>query len=145
MTKQRIVYGATSEWGTDGTTYTNVPECTALAVPNVEVEYLDATNLESPGGFREYIAGLQDAGTLEIPCGYSSDAYETAFGYQVAKTLVHFRTTLPLEDGQTSGDVFTFTAFVNPQLPTNAVGEIISMSLMLRISGQPTFTKGATT
>lgn len=142
-TKQRIVYGATSEWSTDGTTWANVPEAKGIAVPSPEQEYQDATNLESPGGYREFVAGLKDPGAVEIPCGYTSGGYETAHGYFTNGTLVHYRTTLPLEVGQSSGDVFTYTGFVTPQLETNEVGEIIGMNLAVKVSGQPTFTKGA--
>jgi hypothetical protein len=141
-TKQRIVYGASVEWGTDGSTWADVPECKGLAVPTIEIEYQDATHLESPGGFREYITGLKDAGAIEVPCGYSSAAYEDAHGYMSNGTLVYFQTTMPLETGQATGDVFAFTGYVVPKLETNAVGDIIGMMLAIRVTGQPTFTRG---
>jgi hypothetical protein len=142
-TKQRIVYGASSQWGTDGIAYTDIPEAKGIAVPTAEIEYQDATHLQSPGGYREFVPGLKDAGTIEIPCGYSSDAYELAHGYFTNGTLIHFKTTMPLETGQSTGDVFTFTGYVTPQLETNEVGDIVAMSLSVRTSGQPTFTKGS--
>lgn len=142
-TNQRIVYGATSQWGTDGTTWADIPECKGIAVPNIEIEYLDATHLQSPNGFREYVAGLKDAGTVEIPCGYTSAGYNEAHGYMSNGTLVYFQTTMPTESGQTTGDVFEFTGYVTPQLSTDGIGEIISMTLSIRISGEPTFTQGS--
>lgn len=141
-TKQRIVYGATSKWGTDGITFENIPECKGIAVPGVEVDYQEATHLQSPGGFREYVTGLKDAGSIEIPCGYSSGAYADAHGYMTNGTLIYFETTLPSETGQSSGDVFEFTGFVVPKLETNEVGDIISMNISVRISGSPSFTEG---
>ncbi|MBO9437336.1 hypothetical protein J7354_01555 [Sulfitobacter sp. R18_2] len=142
-TKQRIVYGATTEWSGDGgTTYTNIPEVKGLVVPETEIEYQDATNLDSVGGFREFIPGLKDAGEVTIPAGYTSDGYETAVGYQTAGTLVNFRTTLPVETGQATGDTFEFTGYISPALETNDVGDIIAMNLNIRTSGAVTFTKG---
>ncbi|MBN9674643.1 hypothetical protein [Salipiger bermudensis] len=141
-TKQRIVYGATTEWSTDGSTWANVPECKGLGVPTVEIEYQDATNFDSEGGYREYVAGLKDAGQITIPCGYTSAGYATAYGYMTAGTLVYFQTTLPLEEGQTTGDIFEFTGYVTPQLEQNEVGAIIAMNLAIRTSGAPTFTEG---
>lgn len=143
-TNQRIVYGASSEWGTDGTTYTDIPECKGIAVPVVEVEYQDATHLLSPGGYREYVAGLKDAGSISIPCGYSSAGYAAAHEYLTNSTLVYFKTTMPLETGQTVGDIFEFTGYVVPTLETDEVGAIISMTLNVRVSGQPTFTEATT-
>lgn len=141
-TKQRLVYGSTIEWSSDGTTFTNLPEAKALAVPETEQDYQDVTTLDSPNGFREYIPGLKDAGEISIECGYTSDAFETALGYQTNKTLVHFEVTLTPEPGVTGGDVFEFTAFVNPSLQSNEVGAPIGFTLNLRVSGAPTMTKG---
>lgn len=143
-TKQRIVYGATTEWSGDGgTTFTNVPECKGLVIPEVQVEYQDATSLDSQGGFREYVPGLKDAGEISIPCGYTSGAYADAEGYRAAGTLVHFKTTMPVETGQSTGDTFEFTGYISPALETNDVGDIIAMNLNIRTSGNVTFTEGA--
>ncbi|SDF91476.1 hypothetical protein [Alloyangia pacifica] len=143
-TKQRIVYGATSEWGTDGSTWENIPEAKGIAVPTVEVEYQDATHLGSPGGFREFVPGLKDAGSISIPCGYSSAGYAAAFDHMTNRTLVYFKTTMPLEEGQTTGDIFEFEGYVTPELNTDEVGNIISMNLAVRISGAPSFTEATT-
>lgn len=143
-TKQRIVYGSTVEWGTDGTVYTEIAEVKGIAVPETTVEYQDVTSLSSAGGFREFIPGLKDPGEIAIPAGYTSDMYALAKGYQTNGTLIYFRTTFPLETGQTTtGDVFTFTGYVSPMLETNAVGEPIAMMLNVRVSGSVTFTEGS--
>ena len=143
-TKQRIVYGATSEWSTDGTTFTDIPECKGLAVPKVEIEYQEATHLQSVGGYKEYVAGLNDLGVIEIPCGFSTAGYALAHGYMIAKTLVYFKTEMPMETGQTAGDIFEFRGFVTPKLETNAVGDVIGMMLSVRTSGAMTYTEATT-
>lgn len=144
-TKQRIVYGAKTEWSGDGgTTFTDIPEVKGLVVPEVQIEYQDATSLDSTGGFREYVPGLKDAGEISIPCGYTSAAYAEAEGYRTAGTLVHFKTTLPMETGQTTtADTFEFTGYISPALETNDIGDIIAMNLNIRTSGDVTFTEGA--
>lgn len=142
-TKQRIVWGAQTEWSADGTTYTRIPECNGLAVPGITTEYQDVTSLDSPNGFREFIPGLKDAGEISIPCGYTTAGYNQAVQFQLAGTLIHFRTTLPLETGQTSGDVFEFTGYVTPEMEQNGVGDPIGMNLNIRTSGAPDFTEGA--
>jgi hypothetical protein len=143
-TKARLVYGSTIEWGTDGATWAPLPEAKTLAVPEVETDYQEVTSLDSAGGYREYIPGLKDAGELSLECNYTSDLFETALGYQSNRTLVYFRTTLPMETGQTtSGDVIEFTALVSPALQQNEVGEPIALTLNMRTSGEVTFTKGS--
>lgn len=142
-TKQRIVFGTVTEWSTDGTTFTPIPEVKGLAVPEVDIEYQDVTNLDSAGGYREYIPGLKDAGEITMPAGYTSDLYELAVGYQNNGTLLYFRVTLPAEDGQAAGDVHQFEGYVRAQLEQNAVGDPIGMNLVVRTSGAPSFAKGA--
>lgn len=144
-TKSRIVYGASSEWSTDGgTTYSDIAEATAIVVPETQVDYQEVTSLDSASGFKEYIPGLKDAGEISIPCNYTSDVYASAEGYRAAGTLITFKTTLPLQSDQsTTGDVFTFTGYVSPQLETNSVGDVVAMSLNIRTSGAPSFTQGS--
>lgn len=143
-TLQRIAHGATTEWSTDGTNWSSIAEVKAIAVPTVNTDYQDATSLDSPNGFREYVPGLKDAGEISIPAGYTTAIYTAAAGYQAAQNLLYFRTTLPLEEGQsTTGDVFAYRGYVTPQLEQNAAGDIIAMTLSVRTSGDVTFTAGS--
>lgn len=143
-TKQRIVYGATSEWSGDGgTTFENIPEAKGLVVPTVETDYPEVTSLDSPNGFREFIPGLKDAGQISIPAGYTTAGYAEAVGYQTNGTLVEFKTTMPLETGQTVADTFEFTGYVTAALETNEIGEPIAMNINIRTSGDVTFTEGS--
>lgn len=141
-TKARIVHGATSEWSTDGTTWASIPEAMAIALPETQVEYQDATSLDSANGFREYVPGLKDAGEISIPCNYTSSAYGDAKGYQENGTLVYFKTTLPIETGQSTADVFEFKGFVNPQIGVTNAPDKMEMTINVRTSGGVTFTEG---
>lgn len=142
-TKAKIVFGTTQEWGTDGTTWAGIPETRGIALPESEVDYQDVTSLDSAGGVREFIPGLTDPGEISIPCNYTTALYTLAAQYRVNKTLMHFRTTLPLEPGQTTGDVFVFRGYVNPVIEQNEVGDPIGLGLTIRVSGQPTYTAGS--
>lgn len=142
MSKQIIAYGATVERSLDGTTYTEIPECKGVAVPVVETEYLDATSLDSPNGFREYIKGMKDAGVISVPCGYTPDGYEQQLADQASDTPVYYRTTMKAAPGFTTGDIFEFRGFPTPQLEAGAVGELVGMSISIRTSGDVTWTKG---
>ncbi|RBO54065.1 hypothetical protein DSD19_06285 [Rhodovulum sp. BSW8] len=145
-TKQRIVHGAASKWGdasADPVVYAAIPECKALVVPVIEPEWIDATSLDSSGGFREYVKGLTDPGEIEIPCGYTSALFATADGYREDGTLLSIETTLPLERGQTTPDKFVFEGYVTPSIQGDDVGGIIGLSLKIRCTGAYTFTAGS--
>tara|TARA_R110000868_G_scaffold25149_3_gene98221 strand:+ start:3741 stop:4178 length:438 start_codon:yes stop_codon:yes gene_type:complete len=143
MSNQIIAYGATVERSLDDVTYTEIPECKGVAVPVVETEYLDATSLDSPSGFREYVKGMQDAGVISVPCGYTADGYEQQLADQAATGAVYYRTTMKPAPDQSSGDVFEFRGFPTPQLEAGAVGELVAMTISIRTTGDVTWTKGA--
>lgn len=142
MSNQIIAYGATVERSTDGTTWTEIPECKGVAVPVVETEYLDATSLDSPNGFREYVKGLKDAGVISVPCGYTSAGYEQQLGDQAEAEPIYYRTTMKPAPDQTTGDIFEFRGFPTPQLEAGDVGELVMMSISIRTTGDVEWTAG---
>ncbi|HEV8035976.1 phage tail tube protein [Yoonia sp.] len=142
MSQQIIAYGATVERSLDGTTYTEIPEAKGVAVPIVETDFLDATSLDSPNGFREYVKGLKDAGVISVPCGYTADGYEQQLADQASSTPAYYRTTMKAAPGQATGDVFEFRGFPTPQLEAGDVGDLVGMTISIRTTGDVTWTKG---
>jgi hypothetical protein len=142
MSLQIIAYGSTVERSLDGTTYTEIPEAKGIAVPLVETDFLDATSLDSPNGFREYVKGLKDAGVISVPCGYTADGYEQQLADQASDTAAYYRTTMKAAPGQATGDVFEFRGFPTPQLEAGDVGDLVGMTISIRTTGDVTWTKG---
>ncbi|AZB56556.1 hypothetical protein EBL89_15080 [Cereibacter sphaeroides] len=140
--RQITAYGAKVERSTDGLDFTPIPECKGIAVPSVETDYLEATSLDSPNGFKEYIKGLKDAGTISLPCGYTAEGYEQQLADQAARDPIFYRTTLAPAPGQATGDVFTFRGFPTPQIEGNDVGAIVGMTISIRTTGDVAWTKG---
>lgn len=65
-----------------GSTYVYVAEVTNLTPPGFSRDTVEATHLESPDDFKEYIAGLADGGEATITINYApavSDALMTSF------------------------------------------------------------------
>lgn len=142
MSNQIIAYGATVERSIDGTTWTEIPECKAVAIPMVETEYLDATSLDSPNGFREYVKGLKDAGVLAVTAGYTAAGYEQQIADQVAADSIYYRTTLKPQPNQSTGDSFEFRGFPTPTVQQTETGALIDMEVSIRTTGDVTWTRG---
>lgn len=65
-----------------GATYVYVAEVSAISPPSWSRDTVEVTHLESPDGFKEFIAGLADGGEASITLNYvpaASDALLTAF------------------------------------------------------------------
>lgn len=142
MSEQIIPFGGTVEVSSDGSTYQEVPEAKSIPVPQTSQEYPEVTSLDSPGGFREYLAGLKDAGELSFQAGYTSAGYTLIDGLEGVNA--YWRVTFPLAAGQsTTGDVFTFRGFPTPAVDAGDVGAPVNMDVTVRVTGQPTFAAGA--
>lgn len=140
--KQIIAYGALVERSLDGTVWADIPEAKGIAVPTVETDYQDATSLDSPNGFREYVKGMKDAGTITVPCGYTSAGYEQQLADQNADDAIYYRTTLKPAPGQATGDVFEFRGFPTPQVEGSDVAGLVGMTISIRTTGDVEWTKG---
>lgn len=141
--KQIIAYGAKVERSIDGgTTWAAIPECKGVAIPVVETDYQDVTNLDSEDGFREYIKGLKDAGVISVPCGYTSAGYEQQLADEATDAPVMYRTTLKKAVDQSTGDVFEFSGFPTPKVEGGDIGAPVEMSIDIRTTGAVTWTKG---
>lgn len=143
MTQAIIAYGSLVERSQDGTTFEPIPEAKGVAIPQVEQEYVEATHLQSPNGFREYIKGLKDAGELSVPANYTTEGFQQQLDDQNFNGAIFYRVTLPPAPGQTTGDVFAFKGYPNPSIETGDVGEIIGMNITIRTTGDFTFTAGS--
>lgn len=146
MSDTAILYGATVEYTTDGgTNYENLPEAKGVAIPTVQKEYRDVTNLDSPDRFREFIPGLKDAGVVAISCNYTPAGYAAMKALDEGNDKVGWRVTLPTMGAQsTAGDVFTFDAFVTASVDQvdNVEAEPM-MNVELRTTGGVDHTPGS--
>ena len=143
MGTEIIFYGAAVERSDDGVTYDRIPKVKSVAIPEVETDYLDATSLDSPDGFKEYVKGMKDAGTPTMSVGYTADGYEQQLTDQASATAIYYRVTLEAQSDQSSGDVFEFQAFPTPRLTSNSVQELVGMEVTLRTTGGVNWTRGA--
>jgi predicted secreted protein len=63
MTEARIGWGTEVWLDNASNVLTQLEECTAIGLPNGEVEDVEATHMLSPNRRREYVAGLIEDGT----------------------------------------------------------------------------------
>lgn len=144
--KQIISYGAKVERSTDGVTYTTIPECKGVAVPEVEQDYPEVTSFDSPNGFRQYIPGLQDSGEITIPCGYTSAGFALMLADQTwakANGPIYYKVTLRPAIDQTIGDIFTYRGYPTPRLSPGDIGEPIEMNVVVRVDADYAFEIGS--
>jgi hypothetical protein len=58
--------GSTLTWGANP-----VAEVLTISGPNISAEEIEVTNFDSPNGFKEYISGLKDGGTVDFELNWT--------------------------------------------------------------------------
>jgi len=138
-----IMYGAMVEKSyDDGATWERIPECKGIAVPIPKQDYKDATSLDSPGGFREWMRGLKDNEEFSIPQFYTSAGFHSALSDSQLDDPIYYRTTFKLAEGQATPDVCMFYGYPTPAVKPNGLDDPVDMDLNIRPTGLATYVQG---
>lgn len=113
--------GWDSEFAIESTTpgsYTKLAEVVAITPPGMTRETVEVTHLESADEWKQYIAGLKDAGEASITLNFvpsATDSLLAAFNAKTGKYQITFPNSIRL---QFSG---FFTAYNPPELTPGGV------------------------
>ncbi|GLK49491.1 hypothetical protein GCM10017620_24640 [Brevundimonas intermedia] len=132
-------FGLTAEYlSTAPSTYSAIGELLSATPPQKSREVIDATHMQSPGGYREFISSLRDGGEATLTFNYTADGYEVLEGMFDDDDPANFRITL--SDGAT----IVFDGLVTEQpIDDIAIDDKIGMSATIKVTGPVTFTPGA--
>ena len=141
MTEARIGHGTLLQRGDSAAppNYTTVAEVMDITPPQAEADDIEATHMESPGRRKEYIQGLIDGGEATfqlnwIPDNPTHDHITGLKALQRSGETVPWRLRLP-DDVL----IWNFPAYVksfNPEIP---VGDKMTASVTLKVTGDETF------
>lgn len=139
-TQARIGYGTlfASGNGASPEVFTTLGEVTNITPPGWSRDTVDATNEQSPGAHREFIAGLADAGEVAIdinyvPGGAAAASIEAEKALTGPSAAITRRITFP------DGSYLTFVGILSGAEPDAPIDDKMSASLTFKVSGVPTF------
>lgn len=125
-------YNGSSDWDP-------VAEVTNISGPGFTRDLIEVTNLDSIGGWREYIAGFKDGGTLVLSMNYTRAGLDMF--------LADFESNVPniyeiiLPDATSTS--LEFEGFVQEFPLTIPTDSQITMEVTIKITGAPTVNNGA--
>jgi predicted secreted protein len=122
-----------------GTAWVSVGEVINISGPTMSRETIDVTSLASTSGYREFIAGFRDPGTLTFTMNFTRSDYETMKTDFESDTEVDYEMILPDDDVTT----FEFSGLVT-ELPLNLdPGSQITCNITIKVTGQITVNSGS--
>ena len=109
-----------------------VAEVNSITGPTMTRDFIDVTSLDSIGGYREFIAGFRDAGTLSLSMNFTATSYarmKSAFEDPLAHAF-----TIIL--GDTADTQFDFEGLVTECPLTIPTDDKITADVTIKITGK---------
>ena len=121
----------------DETTDLRIANLTSIGEIGVESEEIDATDLDSPNNYKEFIAGSKDAGEVSLAGNIKDESnVEKMLALAESQTIEEWVVAYP------SGAKWTFKGFVKSFKDGEKTPDgLATFSATIRVSGKPTYTK----
>lgn len=142
-TQAKIGYGTLLKFG-DGASpesFTTVAEVINIDGPGLSRSIPEATHMESPDGYREYLAGLKDGEEVTVECNFlpgnaTQDPSTGVLSFFESGARKNWQVVWPFSPAVT----WEFSGIVTGFQPTTPVDDKITLSVTIKVTGKPAFT-----
>lgn len=139
-TTAKVGYGVLLKRGDGGGSevFTSIAELHSISGPSWSLDTHDASNTESASAFKEYVAGMADAGEITLECAFLMDATQNlAAGILLDlknRTKRNFQLVWPTATSAT----VSFKAFVTGWTPKVEINSVMTVEIKLKLTTLPT-------
>lgn len=113
-------------------TYTAIGEITNIGGPSMSRGTIDVTSFDSTGGYREFIAGLRDAGEVTLSMNFTASGYSDMKDDFESDDARNYQIVLP----DTATTTLQFAGLVT-QLPLDIpLDDKVSCDVTIKVSGR---------
>lgn len=121
-----------------GSAWVNLAEINSITGPTMTRDFIDVTSLDSTGGYREFITGFRDAGTISLSMNFTRTTYD-AFKDDFEDPASHFYEICLPDDENTTLEFEGLVTEVPITIPTD---DKITADVTIKISGPVTMNSG---
>ena len=119
--------------------FTTIAEVTDISGPGLSMDTMEATSHSSTAGWKEFVAGLLDAGEVTFSVNFlitnATQSYTSGLiRDMVNRTARHFQLVFP----NVGNTTWAFTALVTAFEPAEPIDDVLKADCTLKITGQPT-------
>ena len=123
----------------NGANWVVIAEINSITGPSMSRDVIDVTSLDSTGGYREFIAGFRDPGTIVLSMNFVRSTYEIMKTDFESDTLQNYE--IYLSDAEHTS--FEFEGLVTELPLTIPADNKIMADVTIKISGQVTINSGS--
>jgi predicted secreted protein len=122
-----------------GAAWVNIAEVNSISGPGMTRETIDVTSLDSTGGYREFIGGFKDGGTVQLTMNFIRASLDTMKTDFESDDQQNYEIVLPDAESTT----LEFQGLVT-ELPLEIPpDDKITMTVSIKISGEVTVNSGS--
>lgn len=121
-----------------GTAWVAIAEINSITGPSMSRDTIDVTSLDSTGGYREFITGFRNAGTVVLAMNFTRDTYELMKGDFESNVAKNYQIILP--DAENTG--LDFEGLVTELPLTIPADDKITADVTIQITGQVVISSG---
>lgn len=123
----------------DGSAWVKLAEINSISGPSMTRDFIDVTSLDSTGGFREFIAGFRDGGTVSLTMNFTRATYDVVFADFEDDEPHYYEIVLP-DDVHTSFEFCGYVTELPLEIPTD---DKITANVTIKVSGKVTKNSGS--
>lgn len=113
-----------------------IAEINSITGPGMTRATIDVTSLDSTGGYREFITGFRDGGTVVLNMNYKKSNYDVMMSDFESNSTVSYSIVL----NDTGASQLDFEGLVTELPLTIPLDDKITMVVTIKITGAVTFT-----
>jgi predicted secreted protein len=126
-------------WNATTSKWVNISEINSITGPGMSRDTIDVTSLDSTGGYREFITGFRDAGTVALAMNFTRVTYALMKNDFESDTLQNYEIVLPDMENTT----LEFQGLVTELPLTIPADDKMTADVTIQISGEVTINSGA--
>jgi len=121
-----------------GSAWVPQAEINSITGPSMSRDTIDVTSLDSSGGYREFITGFRNPGTVTLSMNFTRTTYEQMLDDFESSTAQNYQIDLP-DDESTSLD---FIGLVTELPLTIPADDKITADVTIQVSGEVALSSG---
>ena len=128
-------------WDSGLSTWVVQAEITSITGPTMTRDFIDVTSLDSTGGYREFITGFRDAGTISLSMNFTRATYDSFKEDFESADVQYYEIALP----DTEETTLEFMGLVTEMPVTIPTDDRVTADVTIKISGPVTINSGSFT
>ena len=122
-----------------GSAWVQLSEINSITGPTMTRDFIDVTSLDSTGGYREFITGFRDAGTISLSMNFTRSTYNTFQDDFESPDTHYYEIVLPDVENTT----LEFAGLVTEIPITIPTDDKITADVTIKISGPVVLNSGS--